>query len=309
MRLWAIRLSVLYILGQHDTMDLELKKLGDLNASKLKYDKYPHFWPPDTGRSGSMVTFEVRLLACLVPSLKGNHKECIEKLYQLLYNCRKYSIKYKDGSSSPLKSEEYRSSISDTWTQREVLVKVQIVNQLIKNNDTELAIAMLETLIYYSHIQSFEINSIIGRLHLAMGDYRTASHYFDSVESEIGNNPDGHQSHLLLTNKALIAMGKGDYDTALARFERLGSIAPSPVVQSNSSLVKLYLGFAIESVKSMESLVQEYPMLVGRSIDALFNLSTLYDLLDKSQDRKKQLLKQVVSKHSGDDFKIECLKL
>lgn len=307
MRLWTIRLSALYRLGHHDVMELELKKLGDLSASQLLYDNYPHFWPPESGKQGSMVPFDIRILACLPPSLKGNHSESIKRLYQFLFETRKAGLRAKSLSTS--RTESSRNSLADHWRTRENMIKVQIANQLLRIPDYELAIKVLESLGLCDLDEESEVDAVCGRLHLQLGNLSAAEAYFEKIAQRAADQPLERQSYLLFMNKGLLAIAKGDWEAASTHLSRLNSLYPGLVVQSNLSLVSLYKGYANEALKNLELVVQQDPVAVARSTETLFNLSTLYDLLDQSLERKKKLLSTVIAKHAGDDFKPECLKL
>lgn len=284
-------------------MDLELKKLGDLNA--LRYENFPFFWPSDSGKTGPMVPFHIKLLACLVPSLKeGGVKESISRLYQLLFECRKTRLRIlrRKEKLEPVKWQ------SDLDVCRETQIKVQIANELYKLPDYVLALGVLESIHMADVREKALLDSLKGRLHLQLGDTGAAIRFFDQVEETLDNSVP-KDAEILLTNKALLCICKGSWEMASTTLDELNTVAPSLISKANASLVHLYKGYAIEAVKTLEQVVFTNPEESARSSETLFNLSTLYDLLDQSPGRKKALLSQVISKQSGDTFKIECLKL
>ena len=277
MELWNFRLMALFQLNEYDALEYELNQLGDLNRNSLDYDYYPEF-----ARQGPIVPFEISIISCLVPTLKKDYLESIERLYRLLY-----SLKHKDKS-------------------RQILMNVASV--LLKMEDYFLALQVLKSISEDFKGQEKgkeELDSIRARIYLQLGDLQSASNLFDEISATKGKS-----SRIVLMNQGLLEASKGDWDNALASFSKILEEFPHDwIVLNNLALIELYRGKVSESLQKLDSLLISHPKEMARNPQAIFNLCTVYDLLDQSLERKKKVLGNVISPFAGDDFQIESLKL
>lgn len=74
----------------------------------------------------------------------------------------------------------------------------------------------------------------------------------------------------------------------------------------NQNLHSLYIVFQASNL--LERMVWEYPQQSLHQ-DVLFNLNTIYELETSRALQKKHKLLDLVSKHKGDGFFTQCLKL
>ncbi|KAJ3202905.1 Trafficking protein particle complex subunit 12, partial [Clydaea vesicula] len=220
-RLWYIRLLCLVQLKCWETAQYEMEKLGiylekdidpaisveqlELKSKNVKnpvverpwtFESYPDIFP---NRKGSMVSFELRNFHALWPSLKGNPQDSLNRLYSLVFICRKNSLNAKP--------QTINESINDSnfwitdsfllWRIRELRLHLQIASCLVDlkqfklstqiltkvsnsvNRLTEKSIPMLTSV-----LQKFKIDTIsaIGRCHLQSGNVAAAEVTFHSLE-------------------------------------------------------------------------------------------------------------------------------
>ena len=279
MKLWNIRLLALYQLNEYDALEFEFSKLGDLNRSSLYYEHYK-----DSSRSGPIVLYEISLLYCLVPILKQNYTETIERLYGLLY-----SLKHKDKTC-------------------QMLIHVAIT--LLKMEDYYLGQEVLDSIsktLDEDDPEKLQLDSIRARIYLQLGDLETASKLFDNISEK---SKPGENSRLLNVNQALLAISKGDWENASNHFSKILESNPNDwIICNNKSIIELYKGQVSEALKGLDALLINNPKEMARNPEAIFNLCTVYDLLDQSLERKKKALESVISPFAGDDFQIGSLKL
>jgi tetratricopeptide (TPR) repeat protein len=206
----------------------------------------------------------------------------VERLYALLY-----SLKYKDKSweilvhigTTLLKMEEY-------FLSTEVF---KCVSETFDDMDP----------------QKLEFDSICGRIFLKLGDLDNASQIFDKVSKKSENN-----SRLVLMNNALLAISKGEWENASMEFSKILNFFPNDWATCNNvAILELYKGQISEALSRLDQLLENNPKEMATSSEAIFNLSTVYDLLDQSLERKKKVLANVITPFAGDDFQITSLKL
>lgn len=277
MKLWNTRILALYKLNEYDALEHEFKKLGDLNRKSLYYENCTN-----TGMIGPIVPFQISLMYCRVPLLKQNYTEVVERLYRLLY-----SLKHKDKSCEIL---------------------THIGNALLKMEDYFLAIQVYKCVsesLEENDAEKLELDSIRGRIYLQLGDLDGASEIFNNVSLKSANNP-----RIVLINNALLAISKGDWEEASLNFSKILEISPNDwTICNNMAIIELYKGQITEALARLDEALTNCPKEMATSPEAIFNLCTVYDLLDQSLEKKKNVLANVISPFSGDDFQIGSLKL
>jgi hypothetical protein len=159
--------------------------------------------------------------------------------------------------------------------------------------------------------------SALGKLHLQGGNVEKAREVFEEYETKVtagvGQGAEDEQEafgHVVVLHKGLLAMAKGDFESAATTFTKLLTtpVGSHPVVISNLSLSYLYMGDVGRCLSLLESLTVERPVVAGTSLEVLFHLSMVYDLADQSLERKRRLLGIVVASAAGDDFEPGVLK-
>ncbi|RKO97785.1 hypothetical protein CAUPRSCDRAFT_2638, partial [Caulochytrium protostelioides] len=123
-----------------------------------------------------------------------------------------------------------------------------------------------------------------------------------------------YRKDIILAHRAYLAIARGDNDAASQAL--LGILAQAKldlkrksIAIHNLGICQLYSGNVGQAISYLESMAIDTPDLAAMSHELLFNLATLYDLTDKSTQRKCRILAQVVAPWAGDNFDPECLKL
>jgi tetratricopeptide (TPR) repeat protein len=275
-KLWEARLVALFKLGEYDALEYEFKNL-QVNRDSLTFENFKN-----TGQTGPIIPFQISIMYCRVPLLKQNYTEAIERLYALFY-----SLKYKDKSCEIL---------------------IQIGTALTKMEDYFLATQVFKCVsesMDDTDPQKLEIDSIRGRIFLQLGDLETASLIFEEISRKSGNN-----SRLFHINNALQSIFNGNWEDAILDFSKILQLSPNDwLIENNIAILELYKGHVSDALARLDELLVKYPKEMATSSEAIFNLSTVYDLVDQSLERKKSLLANVISPFSGDDFQINSLKL
>ncbi|KAI8911700.1 hypothetical protein EDD86DRAFT_203052 [Gorgonomyces haynaldii] len=297
MRLWWLRWWALLRLSMFDVIQLEAEKLGVFEEVML-YEQHSDLFP---GRTGPMISLELWIFCCLIPSFKGNHHESIHRLYQLLYT--------KPGAVS------YRL---DRLQRMRVLF--QITNILLSMDDIMTAALLLEQLVD-QFTGDAELWSCLGRLYLQLGEVQKAAQLFHKVECILGvAEPDAipfanplpsecPKPELLMSQRAFISLAKGQFTESIQTLTQLLSVnASDATIMNNLAVAQLHNGNVSQAANFLESMVIDFPIKVGTCEPFLFNLASMYDLMDKSNDKKRRIVK-VIGKCVGDDFDPECLKL
>ncbi|TPX71411.1 hypothetical protein SpCBS45565_g01058 [Spizellomyces sp. 'palustris'] len=303
MRLWFVRLTALARLKLFEFASSELHKVGatDLDPPNLRYEKYLDVFP---NANGSMLSFEIRLFWARIPSFKGHHQESINRMYKLLYICRRMVQQCKSGSG---KSEDEPESV---WRNREGQIQLQIANLLLDLKDHRAASAVLRA-VSQSRASDANLLSALGRVHLQMGNVTTARDVFQRVSDLVSKDVSQSARHdLVLSNRAFLHMAEGEWESAVNCLTQLLGLNPTSVVcVNNLALCQLYTGNVGQAVSFLDSIAIDMPRKAGVCEELLFNLCSLYDLTDMSVERKRKLLGSVVSRFAGDDFDPACLKL
>ncbi|TPX60692.1 hypothetical protein PhCBS80983_g01653 [Powellomyces hirtus] len=296
MRLWFVRIWALTKLKLHEFASSELNKIApDLNAPQFQYEAYPDIFP---GRTGSMISFEIRMFWARMPALKGRPMEAINRLYALLHKTR--------WSTIPTDATPARSAT------RAIQLQLAIANIfLVDLNDHRAATAILLALTQ-QHPTDANLASSLGRLYLQVGNVPAARAVF-ARHTPTTNSTSS--SPTALANSAFLSIAEGLFSTALPPLTALLAHATTdqqPTEQAthvnNLALAHLYTGNVSQAVSFLDSVVVDQPRRAAACEDLLFNLTSLYDLCDCSVDRKRKLVAGVVARFAGDGFNTACLK-
>ncbi|KAJ1527375.1 Trafficking protein particle complex subunit 12 [Nowakowskiella sp. JEL0078] len=297
MRLWFLRLTALVRLRLLDVVALELDRLGDFHTPELMFERYPDVF---VGRTGSMVSLELRLFVAQFSAVRGDLVGAVNKVYQLLLEVRRSMASSNDEKQREL----MRSQIG--------VLQIVVVNNLLEMKDYSTAIDLMDEVVDKYHSNP-DIISVLGRMYLQLGDLPSARNTFSQVEKLVLWNSERNawrRPDLVLMNRAYLHIAENDWETANSVLTELLTIDPSnSVAVNNLAICQLYIGNVGQAISFLESIAIDMPTSAGICEPLLFNLATLFDLMDQSTERKKKLLASVVAKNAGDDFAIECLKL
>ncbi|KAJ3414924.1 Trafficking protein particle complex subunit 12 [Chytridiales sp. JEL 0842] len=315
---WLVRLIALERLRHFEALNIELERLGVSqweSAPEWKFESHPEVFGEGAGKMGCMVSFELRLYAARFPVLKGGHTEALKRLYTLLYQTRVARL-----------SEVGEKQLLLT---REVQIQLHIANVLLDMKDYKLALKVLEGVLVFTS-DDVDLLSAVGRVYLQLGDVHSAKRLFDKVESillpesavtgepaNINLTSSSSRPDLILTHRAFSALADSQYPTTIQHLSHLLTIPPSATpskkleitTTNNLSVSHLYTGSLPTALSHLENLSTTHPGIVGGCPQLLFNLCTLYELVENSAGRKKRVLGTVVASGGGDDLDVACLKM
>merc|ERR1719354_336055 len=105
-------------------------------------------------------------------------------------------------------------------------------------------------------------------------------------------------------NSGYFSLTKGAYKDAHNHFLELHAQADN----GNAAVCLLFMGKVKEASDILETMVCQSPEKSLRE-EILLNLTTVYELETSRALQKKHKLLDLVSKHKGDGFNVQCLKL
>uniref|UniRef100_A0AAY4CY83 Trafficking protein particle complex subunit 12 n=1 Tax=Denticeps clupeoides TaxID=299321 RepID=A0AAY4CY83_9TELE len=311
LQLWFVRLALLTKLSLFQNAELEFEPFGNLDQPDLYYEYYPVIYP---GRRGSMVPFSMRVLHAEMTQYLGRPQESLDRLHSMRSVCQKILDNLEeglaeDGSMMNLTQENRQASIQ-LWRSRLCRVMYSMANCLLMMKDFVLAVATYQSLVQYEPEQTVQLLSAIGRIFLQIGDIKTAEKHFLDVEKICQTKADGQPLHTaVMMNRAFLYLSQNNYAEAHTCFTNILKCDPkNPVANNNAAVCLLYLGRLKESLRQLESLVQQDPALYLHE-SVLFNLTTMYELESSRSTQKKQALLEAVACREGDSFNTQCLKL
>ncbi|KAJ8324404.1 Trafficking protein particle complex subunit 12 [Batrachochytrium dendrobatidis] len=119
------------------------------------------------------------------------------------------------------------------------------------------------------------------------------------------------RADLILSHRGMLCLAEGEYDQAISYFTEsvTRSPLPLPILINNLALAQLYSGNVNQAASFLESLSAERPKVVASTPGLVFNLCTLYDLVERSLEKKRRFLADVVGVYGGDDFASENIKV
>ncbi|KAJ3356394.1 hypothetical protein HDU83_001185 [Entophlyctis luteolus] len=300
------------------------------------YESYPEGTFVDaegrgiTNRKGSLVDWNIRTFWALEPNFRGDSipsgggigaRDAIGRMYMLVNECAQRV------RSSGLDAQEKRM-----WTMRARRLQICVADLLVVDIldfgvARSLLVALLESAPQSGAAATpddvLDILVRLARLSLQAGDTQGASTWTQKLEEYVTEHPDAaaHAKDATLMHQALLEVARdGNWTGALGLFEQLmqrdrsgsktvfASVASETVV-NNMAVCSLYSGNVAQALSRLELLLQENPRAVANLPALLFNLATLYDLVDNSLERKRALLGGFIATYSGDDLDAACLKL
>ncbi|KAI8611918.1 hypothetical protein BC830DRAFT_1259747 [Chytriomyces sp. MP71] len=283
-----------------------------------------------SGMVKNPVSWEVRVFWAREPTLRGFPKEALDRVYGLILECVQHVNKAVDDKEKDQQKDRIRN------------LNLLAVDLLVEMRDFRLASIVLTGLINApGQTPDVTLLSALLRLKLQVGDIHESNriagiiertlllpeHTSTTIDATVLPSNHFAQRDVILMNRALLAIAsKGDWPSAttylqelLAHLQHESTSTPFPrkttqrnsipIAVNNLAVAHLYTGHAAQSLAHLESLAVEMPAVVATCGPLLFNLATLYDLVDASLERKKRLLGSVVAVSGGDDLDAACLKL
>ncbi|PIK59898.1 putative trafficking protein particle complex subunit 12 [Apostichopus japonicus] len=264
-QIWFTRLALLVKLRQFSTAELESQPFRDFDKPDLYYQYYPALYP---GRKGSMVPFSFRVLVAEIPQFVSQHQQSMTRLYALLATCQKIVsnflrfgrirernqespkniLKVLNRNLSAFKKRGYKICLLKAslilWKNRVNRVQYSIGNCLLAMKDYYQSIKVFQSLSKTDPLNWCQIESLVGRIYLQLGDLKSAQETFTGIE-KMSEADDQSAKIQVLINKL-----------------------------STISVCLLYMGKLKSALNLLESLVNDEPdKYLDESI--LFNLCTL----------------------------------
>ncbi|KAK9701306.1 hypothetical protein K7432_011767 [Basidiobolus ranarum] len=168
--LWYCRILSLVKLRMHSLAAGELDRLGNLDRQEFQYENYPEIYPDH--KAGSIVPFEFLVLAARIPAYMGNSQETINKLYKIIFTCKKMKLRLKYSENT----EEQQM-----WASREAQLSLTVVNHLIEMKDANAATSLMAYICQQFKTQP-EVWSALGRIYIQTGNLKQAQCAFKHVE-------------------------------------------------------------------------------------------------------------------------------
>ncbi|KAJ3249678.1 hypothetical protein HDU77_007560 [Chytriomyces hyalinus] len=299
------------------------------------------------GRVKNPVSWSIKMFWAREPSIRGLTREAIDRTYTLLHSATlALNSKETDAVAKSLwKSRILNIHILLVDLLLELrdyrLASILLMSMISANpTDAHILSALFRIKLQTGNVhEAREISLHIERILLKDRQEAASSLQSDQDQTQpsatLYTKPD-----LILTNRALLAAALGDWSLATTHLQQLlehiRSTAPSEtspssassaaaaavasttttrnalaIVINNLSIAHLYNGTtnASQSLQLFESMAVELPHVMGTCAPLLFNLATVYDLVDASMDRKRRLLGGLVAVRAGDDLDTVCLKL
>lgn len=309
LQIWFVRISLLVRLRMFSSAEAEINNFRDFESPDLYYQFYQKIYP---GQEGSMVPFSFRLLHAELPQHNGNFNLTLDRLYSLLTKVKSVHGNLLKGLTEAGEKNEHitEKGIQDRiklWGMRIIRIHYSLANCFLGMKEYLLTVQLLEQIISMEPAREISILSVIGRIYLQLGDCRTAQKYFN----RIGNlAADDYKSQSMVTmNTAFTSLTKGLYKEAYQQFLAALNLDQSNLAACNNAAVcLLFMGKVKEASDILETMVCQSP---EKSLheEILLNLTTVYELETSRALQKKHKLLDLVCKHKGDGFNVQCLKL
>ncbi|EDV23069.1 uncharacterized protein TRIADDRAFT_57962 [Trichoplax adhaerens] len=310
LQIWMCRIALLIKLNMFGTAEAEMIAFGDLDNPDLYFEYYPEKYPNLTG---CIVPFAMRIIHAELPQFTGKLNESLDRLYRLHYACLEALNNIKAGLSaegSVLVSES-AAELCDRgmklWQSRDLRVLFGIGNCLLALKEFSLAVKVFESICKLVPESELKILSGIGRIYLQLGDVDMARRYFKKVESKATG--DARDVCMTVMNRGFLSIGLSDYKDAYKHFIAARKLEPNNKMALNNLAVCLvYCGKLKQAVVMLEELVWKDP---PDNLDEglLFNLCICYELESSLSLQKKLKLLELVGRHKGDAFNLQCLKI
>ncbi|XP_057314478.1 trafficking protein particle complex subunit 12-like [Hydractinia symbiolongicarpus] len=309
LQIWFVRISLLIKLRMFSSAEAELVAFKDFEGPDMYYQFYPQLYP---GRKGSIVSFSFRLLHAELPQYNGRPNVALDRLYLLLSKVTRVVSNLSNGLNEdgeknvdiPHAELEERLKL---WKKRQLQIHYSLGNCLLGMKEYTLAVKLFEEVIKLDPARKLPILSAIGRIYLQFGDFETATKYFKMVEK--AEEKDEKILSIIAMNKGYLSLAHSSYEEAYQQFTLSSQHNPENLAANNNAAVcLLFIGKVKGASNVLESMVCRSPQ-VSLHEDILFNLNTVYELETSRALQKKHKLLDLVSKHRGDRFNVQSLKL
>ncbi|CAI8054099.1 Trafficking protein particle complex subunit 12 [Geodia barretti] len=261
----------------------------------------------------SMVPFSMRLLHAQLPVLTGNHQLSLDRLCQLQHTCHQVLSEVRRGYlpfvTEPLTPEDQQ--VAETlWMERLTRVKFCLANTLVAMQDYLLAVEVYEGLLEELPGLRSQLLSVMGRLHLTLGDLPSAQTLFSLAEDR-DEKEEGEEERMVRThiNQGLVNVFLCHWQLAKDSFESALQLEPTnTTLKNNIAVCTFYQGYLKECIRELEGVVRWSPPSSLQPA-LLTNLTATYDLESSSAHSKKLSFLPLLGQHVGEGFPLSSLGL
>ncbi|KAF8561628.1 hypothetical protein P879_09161 [Paragonimus westermani] len=341
-QIWLARLALLVRTRNFELAERELSSFQSLDSPNVYFEHAPELYPD---RYGSIIPFSLRLLHAELPFHLNRTEESLNRLYYMLAVIARIRTNlekgYTEDGSVVQSTPGYREASLSLWACREVRVLSSCLSIYLAELDYQAAIETVHQLAIICHGSQPVLRglaSVLGRIYLQMGDLETAKAYFNQSVSGIDSKNQHQLATQQLFQKALLCLGKGEYEESKKLFQQVLSLDPTNVAAANNMVVcSLYLSQLDGAIRVLDTLTTTG--LSGQTLDTsltnssiieakktritlpslqrrfclhdalVFNLAVLYDVESDSATAKKVKLLERLARLPGEPVNIAAFKL
>eukprot|EP00743_Colponemidia_sp_Colp-15_P007590 GILK01008206.1.p1 GENE.GILK01008206.1~~GILK01008206.1.p1 ORF type:complete len:652 (-),score=104.05 GILK01008206.1:114-2036(-) len=191
------------------------------------------------------------------------------------------------------------------WRSRYRRVSLVISGMFITQSEYLQAIRILKKLLEMEPTD-IQLQCILGRIYLQMGDIAAASSIFQSIEQTAH---DGALDSVARINRGLLYFALGQFKEALEEFRTQVTVDSTDLVAVNNfALASLYCKELQQAIEFLEQALRKDPVNhLNESL--IFNLCTLYDLALQDSAERKKVIQDLVARYGPEDFDASVFRL
>ncbi|KAJ6244226.1 trafficking protein particle complex subunit 12 [Anaeramoeba flamelloides] len=179
---------------------------------------------------------------------------------------------------------------------RQQWILFALTNYHIVQQNFELATRHLWE-IYKKYTDDPVLISIIGRVHLKIGDVEAAKMMFKKVETLTSRT-----SLYSVMNRGFYEIAMGEYQEGYNNFHEICEKDPNdPIALNNLAIMNVYNCNVEKTIQLLEDFIKKNPKK-NISEPIIYNLCTLYNLAEQNPQEKKILLKYIVKTYASECF-------
>ncbi|KJP88703.1 hypothetical protein AK88_01584 [Plasmodium fragile] len=309
--LMTIKIYCSLRLNNYRSVSSDLNSLGNLDKKNYNFE---HVEGKYKKKSGSMISFLLRLINCYYPYTLNLYFTSFDRLYllilhyeKLLHECTAQVGSTKGQHDVSSKSPRYTTIIHDDDGENAAVERKKVIlhniavscyvlcDLLLKKNYVEQAIHLLKEKILKYDANHIITISLIGKLYLLMGAMDSAGRSFDLVEhltggagpstGEVPAQDAVTQAHTL-TNATFFNLYLQDYPSAMQKIisispnltteKKRGHLENDYAIYTNNLAVTYFFNNDVN--KSMQTLEEAVTRDQGNAYPALVkNLNILYE--------------------------------
>ncbi|KXS18760.1 hypothetical protein M427DRAFT_198998 [Gonapodya prolifera JEL478] len=306
--LWLARSSSLLRLGHAPAAVAELSALDlDGPASRLEGRSVRPAGEGDAPRvdaRGSVTPWDMRVARWRCEGEAGQREVEVNGMWGMAREAAREGRRWEEeadkiakGAKGTLSDAEECKKYARVWKGREQQCRLIVATALLDLGDP-LGAAEVVASIAKEHPTDIGLLLALGRLLMACGDVGGAGALFERAVTISGKEPSVKE-----TCEALLAVGRGDFPSALAHFTARAALpdnpcAPLMAAVNNAAVMSLYVGDLATATGTLEGLVQSNDGAAGCEAIA-FNVATMCELCEGGGDKKGRIVVGRIGKVAG----------